>query len=163
MSASPSPPLRLLAGLVLLAAWLGWSVAAFAGLAQRQDDTGDGVRAAVDSLLAQLPPAAGMARLVIVPSPPGCACTSPTASTSALAQAMHAAGGQVVHWQGAPVPAHTPPVVIVDGRGQVRYAGPATPPPALCGAGDDALARWLPTLLAASDAPAAFLSPDCSC
>ncbi len=169
MAVSPSKPVRLWSGLALLAAWSGWLLAAFPALwpaapAMALTPT---QRQALRELTAQVPAAPGPLALRIASGCP-CAPAEEAADHAAWAQldaSLVRAQGRALTLDPSAMPAGLPAgVVIFDGDGQPRYAGPLRPAAALCGEGPstERLARWLPALLARNE-PLLADAPACPC
>ena len=156
--------LRRRAGVVLLALWSGWMVAAFAAIAPRPDTAAALPPGALHELRAKLP-AAALGRPVALRLPSACSCPGDEAGWDLLAQAVAARHGSAHTLDAAAPELAGHEVLILGADGDLRYAGALRPDPALCGAGsaDARLARWLPALLASGRSVQLPAAASCAC
>ena len=155
-------PLRHLAGLLLAAAWLGWTVAALAALARPAGADATELARLADQLRV-LHPALGQGRPLAVRLA-GCACAAGNAGGSDDRQwrrvdaVLAGSGGQLV----SSTLSAAWPLLVFDARGEPVYAGPLPPPASACGRRDAAADDWLPPLLDATQPPLLLPAP-CTC
>lgn len=155
-------PLRLLAGLVVLASWLGWVVAGFHAL---------GIRPTVDpAAVAQLRerlrralPAGHRQPVAVLLQHCACAASTHTPAWQQLQAAMTALGGQTMTLPGGADTAIE--LLVLDAAGTAVYAGPLQPSLMTCGQSNADVGQWLPGLLDASQPPLhlPYLPSACPC
>lgn len=148
---------RRVAGLLLLACWLGWTVPAL--VAVGAPPPGDAAQ--VEELLMRLGPqraglAAGQPWLLQLRDPQ-CRCAGNADDPALIAAAGPTAGQRVLELPGS---AGTE-LIVLDSSGRPVYAGPLAPPPRSCG-GRGTLADALPALLDGR-LPPLFLPSRCRC
>lgn len=152
----PNLPKRHLAGLLLAALWLGWTVSALSALATPRPADSAVLAALTAQLHANATLPTGQPLAVRLP---GCACAADDgAGWLAVTQALQQAGGQVV----ASTLAAGYELLVFDVGGGLVYAGPLRPPASVCGRRNAEAADWLPALLGGTQPPL-LLSPSCSC
>ncbi|MGN0858455.1 MAG: hypothetical protein ACI4NW_04625 [Stenotrophomonas sp.] len=152
-------PLHLLAGLVVLASWLGWVVAGLHAL---------GIHPAVDlAALAQLRerlrlalPAGSRQPLAVLLQHCPCATGTDSPAWQQLQSAMKTLGGLAVTLPGGADTAIE--LLVLDGDGNPVHAGPLQPSLMACGQSNADVSRSLPGLLDASQPPLHLPSP-CPC
>ena len=152
-------PLHLLAGLVVLASWLGWVVAGLHALGIRPSVDPATVTQLRERLRLALPAAGGQPVAVLLAH---CPCTASTRAPAwqQLQSAMTALGGLAVS---LPAGADTAiELLVLDGDGSPVYAGPLQPSLMACGQSNADVGQWLPGLLDASQPPLHLPSP-CPC
>lgn len=151
------------AGLTLLALWLGWVGAAFAGLWTPQRSDPARMKALVTRLRPALPTmVAGRPGAVLLDR---CACAGDSLAWQQVqavlqqhAGSSHSLPAEAVAAYGAAGIA----LLVFDAEGRPVYAGPLQPLLPACGRGITQPGLWLPGLLDGSQPPL-LLSPACSC
>ena len=154
---------RRLAGRALLALWAGWMLAVFTTMSPPMRAGAPVPDEALAALHAALPPELEATGPLAVRLPGPCTCRGDEVGWSRLADTMTAHHGTSLTLDSPPPALANAAVVILGADGQLRYAGPLQPDPTLCGVdrGPGRLARWLPSLLAAST-PLLLPAPGCA-
>lgn len=164
MSPAPSPRPGLLAGLVLLACWLGWITATFAAIGARPEGDATILAATLLAVADDIPVALDGMPMAIRLTNEKCDCAQLEQQWQRVGASMTPFGGRTLSLPAPDVDADVdaPELLVLAADGSAVYAGPMSPPPAVCGSSADALAQWLPVLLSATDAPL-HLPSRCSC
>lgn len=152
-------PLRLLAGLVILASWLGWVMAGFHALGIRPTADPAAVAQLRERLRLALPAGSRQPVAVLLQHCP-CAADTDSPAWRRLQAVMPTLGGLAVTLPGGADTAIE--LLVLDGDGNPVYAGPLQPSLMACGQSNADVSQWLPGLLDASQPPLHLPSP-CPC